>query len=97
MSRDTPTNISRPKIDFVPPVSVSVSALIKYSISLVAPKNDAISRRYFVPHKSIDIAALTKEIDKGQNKLRNYIHDLTMEASKGFKNNSSIFNEVILH
>ena len=97
MSRDTPTNIAITKMDFVPPVSVSVSALITYSISLDASKNHERSQKYFLPHKSIDIAALTIKINKGKNKLRNYVQDLTMEASKGFKNNSSIFNEVILH
>ena len=52
------TKISRPKLYFIPPGSVAISAPLTDSISWYTPTNTNITIRYFVPQGSVDIYSL---------------------------------------
>ena len=77
---------------FCPPGSVAFAALTTYLILHDAPKNVERLQNNFVPPGSINIAALM--IEHYEQKKE---YNEPMDARKGFKKNSGIFNEEILY
>ena len=59
---NSPTNIARPNIYFLPPILVDVAAPMTYCMACYAPTNIYRPKGYFAPPVSVVISATTTDL-----------------------------------